>query len=84
MRRIERIPMLADKEVNDHDPVNNPSHYKASCIEPIDIIEAYKLDFCEGNIIKYILRWRRKDGLQDLKKAAWYLNRIIDNQSKAD
>lgn len=47
----------------------------------MDIIEAYNLGFCEGNVLKYLLRWRRKDGLQDLKKAAWYLNRLIERES---
>lgn len=63
-----------------HDPVNHPTHYLAGGFEVMDIIEAYKLDFCEGNVLKYLLRWRRKDGLQDLKKAAWYLDRLIKTE----
>lgn len=72
-----------DRDAQAHDPVNHPSHYISGGMESIDIIEAFGLDFCEGNVIKYLLRWRRKDGLQDLKKAAWYLNRVIENQTKA-
>lgn len=63
-----------------HDPVNHPSHYVAGKFEVIDIVEAYDLSFCEGNALKYLLRWRRKDGLQDLKKCAWYINRLISNE----
>lgn len=66
-----------------HDPVNHPSHYLAGGLEVMDIIDAYNLGFCEGNVLKYILRWRKKDGLQDLNKAAWYLNRLIENETKA-
>lgn len=59
------------------DAVNHPSHYQARGVEVIDVIEAFGLGFHEGNVVKYLLRWRRKDGLQDLKKAQWYLDRFI-------
>lgn len=66
------------------DPVNHPSHYiSKSGIEVIDVIEAFTSDlnafdgYCTGNIIKYICRWKHKNGLEDLKKARWYLNRLI-------
>jgi hypothetical protein len=56
----------------------NPEHYKSS-IQPIEFIEANNLDFFEGNIVKYVSRWRKKNGLEDLKKAQWYLERLISN-----
>ncbi len=60
------------------DVVNHPSHYKGkNGIEVIDIIEGFDLTYCEGNIIKYILRHKKKNGLEDLKKAQWYLNKKI-------
>lgn len=65
------------------DPVENPSHYTFSSIEVIDAIEAWGCDFLEGNIIKYVARWKRKDGVQDLKKAAWYLKRLIDRETNS-
>ena len=46
----------------------------------IDIANEYKLDFLEGNVLKYLLRWRRKNGLEDLKKAQTYLNLLIEKQ----
>jgi len=51
-------------------------------MEVIDIIDAYHLNFYEGNIIKYLLRHDRKDGIYDLKKAKWYLDRLIERKEK--
>ena len=71
---------------NGFDMVNHPKHYKAkNGIEVIDVIEAFtaNLEGYEathtGNVIKYICRWKEKNGLEDLKKAQWYLNRLIKN-----
>ena len=46
-------------------------------IQPIDLIEAQDLDFLEGCIVKYICRYKRKGGRQDLLKAQWYLQRLL-------
>ena len=66
--------------------VNQPTHYQSnSGIEVIDVIEAFTEDLCgieatdTGNIIKYICRWKRKNGLQDLEKAQWYLTHLIEH-----
>ena len=62
-----------------NDPVHNPAHYKSGGIEVIDVIEAFELNFRLANVIKYVLRAGRKgDALEDLEKAAWYLDREID------
>jgi hypothetical protein len=59
--------------------VNHPSHYNQGNIEVIDAIEDWGLNFCEGNVIKYVARHRYKNQpLKDLKKARWYLTRLID------
>ena len=58
----------------------NPAHYKMWWIEPIDYIEANDLDFLQGNIIKYVTRARFKNWLEDLKKAKWYLERLIKRE----
>jgi hypothetical protein len=56
----------------------DPDHYKSGLIEAIDVIEDWELDFCLGNVIKYIARAGKKDDLiTDLKKARWYLDRAI-------
>lgn len=61
------------------DPVHNPPHYKSGGIEVIDVIEAFELNFRLASVIKYVLRAGRKgDALEDLEKAAWYLDREID------
>ena len=71
---------------NGLDMVNHPSHYKAkNGMEVIDVIEAFTANLKgyeathTGNVIKYICRWKEKNGLEDLRKAQWYLNRLIKN-----
>ena len=62
------------------DPVNHPTHYKVGGIETIDFIEAKKLGYNLGNVVKYITRSDHKGNrLQDLRKAQWYLEREIWN-----
>lgn len=67
------------------DMVNSPGHYVGS-IECIDAIEEVvkHLDgmeaMCTGNAIKYLWRWKRKNGVEDLKKAVWYLQRMIETK----
>lgn len=68
------------------DNVNHPSHYKAkNGMEVIDVIEAFTANLNgyeashTANVIKYICRWKEKNGLEDLKKAQWYLDRLIKN-----
>ena len=58
--------------------VNNPKHYNTGNIEVIDAIESWQLGFCAGNVIKYVARHKFKGRpLEDLKKAKWYLERLI-------
>ena len=60
------------------DPVNHPKHYTAGGIETIDFIEAKKLGYNLGNVVKYITRSDYKGNkLEDLRKAQWYLSREI-------
>lgn len=60
------------------DVINHPSHYTTGNIEVIDAIEDWKLDYHDGNVIKYVARAKYKgDYLENLKKAQWYLNRKI-------
>lgn len=71
--------------------VNHPNHYQSETgLETIDIIEAVTFDlkgivaFDIGNVVKYISRFQKKNGLEDLKKAAWYLNDAIDHIEKLE
>lgn len=66
-----------------HDPVNSPSHYTYGGIETIDIMRAKMTSeqfegYLLGNVMKYIMRYRYKNGVQDLEKAKWYLIRLIE------
>jgi len=67
------------------DPVNHPAHYKVGGIETIDFIEAKDLNYRLGNVIKYVSRAGKKnsDPIEDLQKAAWYLQREIDARKRA-
>ena len=71
--------------------VSHPSHYQSkSGLEVIDVIAAFTegLDGIEavdtGNAIKYICRWKDKNGVQDLEKAMWYIQHLIDHLIKED
>ena len=62
------------------DAVNNPAHYKVGGIETIDFIEAKKLNYNIGNVVKYLTRADHKGNkLEDLRKAQWYLTREINS-----
>ena len=80
---IDDAPTYAQEQLADiehREAVNHPSYYKKGGIEAIDVIEAWNLDFCLGNTVKYIARCGKKSNkvIEDLKKAAWYLNREIE------
>ena len=71
------------------DNVNHPDHYKTkNGLETIQVIEAFTDGLMgieatdTGNVIKYICRWKKKNGLEDLKKAQWYLNHLINHVEK--
>ena len=67
------------------DNVNHPPHYTFATLEVIDVIEDWQLGFCLGNTVKYIARAGRKNPekhIEDLRKAAWYLNREIERLQK--
>ena len=55
-------------------------HYTACAIQPIDFIRANNMDFLEGNIVKYVARYKRKNGLEDLSKARQYLDWLIERE----
>ena len=66
-----------------HDNVNHPSHYETGQFECIDVmvetqgVESVK-NFCLCNAFKYLYRTKRKNGVEDVKKAKWYLNKYIE------
>ena len=78
-----RVKLLQMAKLHTEDNVNHPPHYKVGGIETIDFIEAKKLNYNLGNVIKYITRADHKGSRnEDLKKALWYLNREVSKLSK--
>lgn len=68
---------------SEEDNVNHPSHYGTGKIECIEYLEDFLtheefIGYLRGNIGKYLHRWRYKNGLEDLEKAQWYLNKLIE------
>lgn len=72
------------------DVVNKPMHYtegKIECIDAIDTVTTTlpgEFGYYTGTILKYIWRWNKKNGVEDLKKARWYLNRLIAKLDSTD
>lgn len=59
------------------DPVNSPKHYTQGQMEVITAIEGLDLDYHQGNILKYVSRYKYKNGVEDLRKAKWYIDRLL-------
>lgn len=85
---LEEFEQAIDKLFDDYEKVDHPSHYTKGNIECIDAIEEATKDLKgiratdTGNVIKYMWRWKYKNGLEDLKKAQWYLNHLIEKEEK--
>jgi hypothetical protein len=88
MTRMKKILISYKKGVKPKDNVNHPSHYTQGKIECIDAIaEATKhllgiAAVCVANIIKYVWRYPFKNGLEDLYKARWYLDELINHEEE--
>ncbi len=59
-------------------------HYKNLPIQPIEFIHANNIPFCEANAIKYLCRWRNKNGLADLEKAKHYIELLIELETRRE
>lgn len=79
---------LEEKIEESKDNVNHPSHYTNGKYECIDILEDITKELsgleavCTANAVKYLWRWKLKNGVEDLKKANWYINKLIENLEK--
>ena len=81
-----RLAAAVTSNTSIHDAVNHPAHYTDGGIETIDFIEAKRLGYHLGNVVKYICRAGKKGtnmGMQDLQKARWYLDRAIEKNEIA-
>lgn len=69
------------KKIKNNDNVNHPNHYLHGKIETIEIIKDITGEgfegYLAGNVLKYISRYKYKNGVEDIKKALWYMNRLI-------
>ena len=77
LRMFKQSPEKREESMNESDP----KHYSKLPIEPWDFIQQNKLDFFEGNVIKYICRWKNKGGVADLRKAITYIEKIIEGEN---
>ena len=82
MRMREELEQAGKEAYANVDMVNSPPHYNQAGIECIDALraatdEGYQY-YLQGNIIKYLWRYRYKNGVQDLEKAQWYLGKLIE------
>lgn len=81
------LDIMEDETEEKHSAVEHPNHYCQGGIECIKAIEAAMTpygfqDYCKGNVLKYIWRWRDKAGVEDLKKAQVYLKWLIESAEK--
>ena len=85
MLRLFKQGTERSEEVMNNIPVNpvttDPRHYNKLRIDPWDFIQQNKLDFFEGNVVKYICRWKNKGGVDDLRKAITYIEKIIEGEN---
>lgn len=81
--------MVIRKDEQVHDSVNHPEHYELDGLECIDVIIATQgiqaaQDFCICNALKYIFRHRMKNGLEDVQKAQWYINKYLELEERKE
>lgn len=86
---IDEQVYCTEKQHTKTDNINHPSHY-AGKVECIDCLESATEGLngieavCTANAIKYLYRWKKKNGIEDLEKAKWYINRLIETLEQDD
>ena len=88
LREAETVPVVTERDETEHDAVNSPSHYCQGGIECIEALKAATVNLkgieavCTANAIKYLWRWKEKNGTEDLNKSIWYIKRLIQEVSE--
>ena len=59
-------------------------HYKTLAIQPVEYIHKNNIPYLEGNVVKYVTRWRGKNGVEDLKKARHYIDLLIEMEESSE
>ena len=77
-----QITLEEDEAFNALDKQVAGSHYKDLPIQPVEYIYANALGYFEGNVIKYVSRWRKKNGVADLEKAKHYIDLLIELEAR--
>ena len=82
---MEKIPI----KKNDYDPVNKPEHYTSGKYECIDVMvdvfgKEMVQNFCICNTFKYLYRYKKKNGIQDVRKGKWYIDKFIELEDEDD
>ena len=76
------ITMEEDEVFNALEKQVAGSHYKDLPIQPVEYIHANAMGYLEGNVVKYVSRWRKKNGLADLEKAKHYIELLIELETR--
>ncbi|HHJ1397630.1 TPA: DUF3310 domain-containing protein [Pseudomonas aeruginosa] len=76
-RNAVEIPSALNKQ-------EGGAHYKEQPIQPVQYIHANGIGYLEGNVIKYVSRWKKKNGIEDLKKAKHYIELLIELESQQE
>ncbi len=80
MSSSQQLKLFKDTSALSHQEGGN--HYKDLKIQPVEYIHANAIPYFEGNVIKYVSRWRAKNGIADLKKARHYIDLLIELEEK--
>jgi len=80
---IQDLKQVMKQQTTANETQIGGNHYKAKSIQPWDFIAANQIGYFEGNIVKYVSRWRDKGGINDLKKAKHYLDKLIELEDNA-
>ena len=76
------ITMEEDEAFNALDKQVAGNHYKDLPIQPVEYIHANAMGYLEGNVVKYVSRWRKKNGIADLEKAKHYIELLIELETR--
>ena len=79
---MTQIEMFPDLQASALDVQVAGDHYKKLAIQPVEYIHANKIGYFEGNVIKYVSRWRSKNGIKDLEKAKHYIELLIELETR--